>query len=84
MTTFKQDEPEVISKGERKQMSDKLVETLKDAGFKVVEGFADLKKAIQEIGDNSTERLCSGFGVFPDGTMCSGCLDCNEKKKESK
>lgn len=22
------------------------------------------------------ERLCSGYGVFPDGSSCDGCNDC--------
>jgi hypothetical protein len=24
--------------------------------------------------------LCSGWGVFPDGTKCKGCDDCNGTK----
>ena len=24
----------------------------------------------------SRDRLCSGFGFFPDGSTCNGCMDC--------
>ena len=29
-------------------------------------------------------KLCSGWGVFPDGVKCKGCSDCRAKKKNLK
>ena len=31
-----------------------------------------------------TGSRCSGYGVFPDGTKCKGCSDCNGKKLTAK
>lgn len=28
---------------------------------------------------NPDGSLCSGYGVFPDGEKCKGCIDCNFK-----
>ena len=29
------------------------------------------------INKNGDKRLCSGYGVYPDGEKCSGCMDCH-------
>ena len=30
--------------------------------------------------NNEDGSLCSGYGVFPDGSKCKGCIDCGGKK----
>ena len=54
-----------------------LVGVLNEAGFKTIEGADNVLAAIAAESDGSTERLCSGFRVFPDGTRCDKCADCN-------
>jgi len=56
--------------------TDSLVGILKDAGYVVTEGAENVQRMIRVAADDSTERLCSGWGVFPDGTKCGGCKDC--------
>ncbi len=54
-----------------------IVEDLKEAGFKVVEGKHATIQAISDCAD-SVGKLCSGHGVFPDGSKCNGCPDCRK------
>lgn len=60
--------------------SDELTDLLHANGYKTVEGRDAVLKAIAEASDGSTEMLCSGYRVFPDGTKCAGCADCNKPK----
>ena len=30
----------------------------------------------KKISNNKGGWLCSGYGVFPDGSKCKGCIDC--------
>jgi len=66
-------------------MNKNLISTLKGAGFKVVTGKKNVLMAIEDTADSS-EKRCSGYGVFPDGDKCNGCPDCNLKQqtKETK
>ncbi len=57
-----------------------LVDLLRAVGYGVVEGRDAVLAAIAERSDGSTELLCSGYGVFPDGKRCGGCRDCNQKE----
>ncbi len=57
-------------------MKDDLMDILRKAGYTVVEGKDDVFAAIAELAGIPTEKLCSGFGVFPDGGRCKGCRDC--------
>jgi len=54
---------------------------LNDAGYKTVTGADNVLAAIAEASDGSTEQLCSGYGIFPDGTKCAGCKDCHRKEQ---
>ena len=56
---------------------------LKEAGYTVVSGCDAVLGAIKELSDGSTEILCSGYGVLPDGKRCDGCADC-DKLREGK
>jgi hypothetical protein len=38
----------------------------------------------KKISNNKGGRLCSGYGVFTDGTKCKGCKDCKFGKKKLK
>lgn len=40
--------------------------------------------AINRESDKSTKQLCSGFGVFPDGSKCQGCADCQMSPLEAR
>lgn len=52
---------------------------LNDAGLETVTGYDAVKQAIQdEAGPGEPTPLCSGFRVFPDGSLCYGCEDCND------
>ena len=53
-----------------------IIDVLKDAGYKTVEGADAVIKAIKDTSEGSTERLCSGWRVFPGGEKCPGCEDC--------
>lgn len=57
---------------------DDISKILESGGFKVVTGADAVLEAIKECSDGSEEKLCSGFGVFPDGGKCPGCSDCSE------
>ena len=63
-------------------MEDKLIKTLNDAGFGVVEGVGAVFQKIEEMSNGDPTLLCSGFGVFPDGTRCQGCSNCHGKYAE--
>lgn len=54
--------------------------TLRDAGIEFVEGYAGVKNAIGNLSDGSSDKLCSGYRVFPDGSPCAGCKDCLKEK----
>jgi len=53
-----------------------IVEILKDKGYKIVVGYNVVLKAI--TSDVKEERLCSGYGIFPNGTKCISCRDCQK------
>ncbi len=53
-----------------------LVEILKNEGYEVVEGIDATEKMIKEKANSSNKKLCSGYGVFPNGEKCNGCDDC--------
>ena len=50
------------------------------AGFKVVTGKNNVLGTIEDVADSS-EKRCSGYGVFPTGEQCNGCPDCMKKKE---
>ena len=54
---------------------------LRENGYTLVEGKESVLEAIKSVADNSVEKLCSGYGVFPNGEPCKGCADCEEKLK---
>ena len=56
-----------------------LTEILKSEGFNVIEGHDDVTAFIGTLPKNRDEWCCSGFGVFPDGGKCKGCIDCKEE-----
>ena len=60
--------------GKRKTM--KLVEILRDAGYKVVEGEAKVLTAIKSMANSNHIPRCSGYKIFPNGEKCKGCPDC--------
>lgn len=31
------------------------------------------------IDKKGKKSLCSGYGIYPDGEKCSGCMDCGGK-----
>lgn len=51
-------------------------------GYKTVEGRDAVLAAIAAESDGSSEALCSGYRVFPDGTKCNGCRDCKPSLSE--
>jgi len=53
-----------------------IVEILKNEGYKILEGYDAVLKAI--TSDEKEKKLCSGYGVFPDGTKCVCCQDCQK------
>jgi hypothetical protein len=58
-----------------------IAKILKDAGYEVVEGYEAVKEILSERHDHDN-KLCSGYGVFPDGEKCEGCIDCLRKNHE--
>ena len=40
--------------------------------------------AKKKISNNKGGGICSGWRVFPDGTKCKGCIDCDFGKKSNK
>ena len=57
---------------------DPLVSALREAGYVVAEGSANVEKLIHAISDDNGQLLCSGWRVFPGGVRCPGCADCNK------
>lgn len=35
----------------------------------------------KKISNNKGGGICSGWRVFPDGSKCKGCIDCDFGKK---
>ena len=64
--------------------SSDLLGLLHANGYKAVEGRDAVLAAIAAASDGSTERLCSGYGVFPDGTKCAGCGDCSPNGRDQR
>lgn len=62
---------------------DRLVRALRDNGYAVADGIADVRNLIHAVSDDNEQPLCSGYGVFPDGTRCEGCADCSPNEKLS-
>jgi hypothetical protein len=60
--------------------SAELTDLLHAHGYKTVEGADAVLKAIAAASDGSTQLLCSGYRVFPDGAKCPGCADCNQSE----
>jgi hypothetical protein len=56
--------------------ADGVIEVLNRNGIETVVGYDAVKSAITEMSDSSATKLCSGYGVFPDGVKCTGCSDC--------
>lgn len=38
---------------------------------------------MKKKSNNKDGSLCSGYGVFPDGSGCKGCIDCDFKPNKS-
>lgn len=55
-----------------------LEQILQNAGYETISGGDAVLNAIASVSDGSTDRLCSGWGVFPNGDKCPGCSDCAE------
>ena len=54
-------------------------EILNDAGYSTtISGYKAVLRAIADMSDKKDRKLCSGYRVFPDGTKCDGCQDCQE------
>lgn len=52
---------------------------LERAGFGVVVGKDGvIEKMIDLAPIEGAMKLCSGYGVHPDGEKCSGCKDCRK------
>lgn len=51
-----------------------------EAGSEAEEHFGERGGATRPV----CEHLCSGYGVFPDGRKCEGCLDCQSFKEKNK
>ena len=61
-------------------MEQDIVGILEDAGYVPVVGMENVQRMIRNAADDSTEKRCSGWCVFPDGTHCEGCGDCQPNK----
>lgn len=68
--------PELDSSAEGGSL-DPLVRALRDGGYAVADGIADVRNLIHAVSDDNEQPLCSGYRVFPDGTKCKGCADCS-------
>ena len=62
---------------ERVKGDTELEQILQEAGYATVSGGDAVLAAIASASDGSTERLCSGWRVFPNGDKCPGCHDCD-------
>ena len=58
----------------------KLIGILNDAGFKTVSGYHYITKELESRKKSGEYPLCSGYRVFPDGSKCDGCKDCQKTK----
>ena len=58
-------------------VEDGVTDLLEKEGYTVVRGNAAVKAEIKRVAVVSSDKLCSGYKVFPDGKRCSGCIDCN-------
>ena len=59
---------------------EELTGLMEQAGFGVVVGHdAVVEKMIDLAPKEGAMKLCSGYGVFPDGEKCQGCKDCTSK-----
>lgn len=61
-----------------------IVELLNGAGYETAEGAEAVLALVKAKGDDRTERLCSGYGVFPNGDRCAGCQDCERSSTISR
>lgn len=61
-----------------------LINILSLNGYNVVQGVDEVLSAINRCANDSTDLLCSGYGVFPDGSKCNGCKDCIKNKSKNK
>lgn len=62
-----------------------LVKVIEQAGFGVVIGAdAVVEKMINLAPPEGGMKLCSGYGVFPDGEKCCGCTDCQQEESNEK
>ena len=59
---------------------EEIVGILENGGYTTVIGADAVLDAISSESDGSTEKRCSGWRVFPDGTRCDGCEDCFSRK----
>jgi len=57
----------------------KLTQLLAAEGYEVVEGYENVKNMIKQKASDGTEKLCSGYKVFPNGAKCNGCADCESR-----
>lgn len=58
-----------------------ITDLLKSNGYSVVEGRDAVLELIEDTSDGSENKLCSGYGVFPDGSKCAGCPDCSKEAR---
>ena len=65
-----------IERQKEMTMQADIVGILKDAGYAVVSGAENVERMIRVAADDSTEKRCSGWRVFPDGLRCEGCGEC--------
>jgi hypothetical protein len=65
----------------------KIFDTPKECNQAVVEHnkLVDAKRKIKHVLlGNPSGKLCSGYKVFPDGELCSGCRDCIPDRHDDK
>ena len=55
---------------------DTLSQLLRGAGYEVADGADAVVQMIRDKADSCGTPMCSGYGVLPDGAVCSGCPDC--------
>lgn len=57
-----------------------IVKILEAEGYVTVVGAEQVQQMIRNVADGSAEKRCSGWRIFPDGTHCPGCGDCDESE----
>ena len=67
---------------ERVKGDAEIEQILQEAGYETISGGDAVLNAIASVGDGPTDRLCSGWRVFPNGDKCPGCSDCAGKVVE--